>query len=166
MYELRKPTIAAVNGVALAGGCGLVSACDFIIASEEKAQFGYTEVHIGFIPAIVLIFLMKRIGEGRARELVLRGNTISANEAKRIGLVSIVVSEQNLRASTETLAEELATQNSVTAMGLCKEMFSKLHGMNMVDSLDFASNMNAAARMTPDCKQGISAFLDKKKPAW
>jgi len=166
IYELRKPVIAVVNGPALAGGCGLATVCDFIIASEGNAKFGYTEVHIGFIPAVVMIFLIKRVGEGRARELVLRGNIIDAAEAKALGLVSMVVGEKHLNVTADQLADELVSQNSLTSMALCKEMLSKLHGMNFVDSLDFAANMNAAARMTPDCKQGIAAFLKKEKIQW
>lgn len=166
IHELRKPVVALVNGPALAGGCGLVSVCDFVIASEERAEFGYTEVHIGFVPAIVMLFLVKRVGEGRARELVLRGNILKAAEAKAIGLVSVVVPEKDLRSAGESLLEELLTRNSLTSMTLCKEMLSKMHGMNLADALDFAANMNAAARMTPECKQGIAAFLNKQPLKW
>ncbi len=166
MYEVRKPVIAVVHGAALAGGCGLASVCDFVIASAEHATFGYTEVRIGFIPAVVMIFLLKRIGEGRARELVLRGNSINATEASAIGLVNQVVPAADLDTSAHRLADELIARNSLHAMGLCKEMLSKLHGLNLLDSLDFAANMNAAARMTPDCKAGIAAFLNKEKIQW
>lgn len=166
IYELRKPVLGLVNGTALAGGCGLVSVCDFVIASREHARFGYTEVRIGFIPAVVMIFLIKRIGEGKAREMILRGNVVDAAEAKEIGLVSMVVPEADLPNTADALVDELLTKNSLTSMGLCKEMLSKLHGMNLMDSLDFAANMNAAARMTADCKRGISAFLNKEKVEW
>ncbi len=166
IYELRKPVIAVVDGPALAGGCGLASVCDFVIASEENARFGYTEVRIGFIPAIVMIFLTRRVGEGRARALVLQGNVISAVEAKSIGLVTDVVPSKDLDAVAEKFIAELLDQNSLTAMGLSKEMLSKLNGLSIVDALDYAANMNAAARMTDDCKKGIRAFLDKKKPSW
>ncbi len=118
IHELRKPVIAIVNGPALAGGCGLASVCDFVIASEENAKFGYTEVRIGFIPAVVMIFLIKRVGEGKARELVLRGNIITASEARGIGLVSMVVAERDLEATAKELCSELIQQNSGTAMGL------------------------------------------------
>jgi methylglutaconyl-CoA hydratase len=166
IHELRKPVIALVNGPALAGGCGLASCCDFIIASEETAKFGYTEVHIGFIPAIVMIFLIKRVGEGKARELVLRGNILKAREAREMGLINMVVPQNELDAAATALSAELIDENSSVAMGLCKEMFSKLPGMNVPDALDFAANMNAAARMTPDCKQGIASFLKKERPHW
>lgn len=166
IYELRKPVVALVNGPALAGGCGLASVCDFVLASREKATFGYTEVRIGFIPAVVMIFLVKRVGEGKARELILRGNIFNAEEAARIGLVNSVVPESDLEAATETLVSELIEQNSLVAMGISKEMLAKLHGLNLQDSLEFAANMNAAARMTPDCKQGIASFLKKEKIRW
>jgi methylglutaconyl-CoA hydratase len=166
IHELRKPVIAVVGGAALAGGCGLASVCDFVIAAEETATFGYTEVRIGFIPAIVMIFLVKRVGEGRARELVMRGNTLDARQAHAIGLAGQLVPDAQLEAAAHALADEMIEQNSLLAMGLCKEMLSKLHGLNLMDSLDFAANMNAAARMTPDCKQGIGAFLRKEKMQW
>lgn len=166
IYELRKPVIAAVHGPALAGGCGLASVCDIVIATEESASFGYTEVRIGFIPAVVMIFLIKRVGEGKARELVLRGNTISANEAAAIGLVNIVVPAAVFEQTIGKLVSDLLQNNSLLAMGLCKEMLSKLHGLNLMEALDFAANMNAAARMTPDCKEGIAAFLNKEKLQW
>ncbi len=166
IYEIRKPVIAVVNGPALAGGCGLACVCDFVIASDERAKFGYTEVHIGFVPALVMVFLVMRIGEGRARELVLRGNILDAAEARGLGLVSMVVPDKDLLQTARALADELASQNSLMSMGLCKEMLSKLHGMNVVDALDFAANLNAAARMTADCKQGVQAFLQKHKTEW
>ncbi len=165
IYELRKPVIAVVHGAALAGGCGLASVCDFVIASEDSS-FGYTEVRIGFIPAVVMIFLVKRVGEAKARALILRGNIIPANEAKELGLVNTVVPATELDRVVHSVADELISQNSLHAMGLCKEMLSKLHGLNLMDSLDFAANMNAAARMTPDCKAGIAAFLNKEKMTW
>jgi len=164
--ELRKPVVAVVNGPAIAGGCGLASVCDIVVASEKKATFGYTEVRIGFIPAIVMIFLIKRVGEGKARELILRGNILTSAEALRIGLINSVAPENRLDQAAGELIEEMISQNSQTAMGICKEMLSKLHGMNLSDSLGFAANMNAAARMTPDCKQGIKAFLGKQNPQW
>ncbi len=166
IYELRKPVVAVVNGPALAGGCGLAAVCDFVIASRENATFGYPEVRIGFIPAIVMVFLVKRVGEGRARELVLRGRTLSAGEAAEIGLISAAVHEKDLQKTVDALVMELLTQNSGSAMGLCKEMLSKLSGMNLLDALDFAANMNAAARMTPDCKSGIAGFLKKEPVDW
>jgi methylglutaconyl-CoA hydratase len=166
MYEVRKPVIALVNGPALAGGCGLATVCDFVIATEERARFGYPEVRIGFIPAIVMIFLVKRIGEGRARELVLRGDTVNASKAQAMGLATVAVPEAQLEGEHQKLADDLLHKNSLTSMGLCKELLSKLHGMNLSDALEFAANMNAASRMTAECKQGIAAFLKKEQMDW
>jgi methylglutaconyl-CoA hydratase len=97
---------------------------------------------------------------------MLRGNIIDASEAQENGLVSLAVPEAALQSTTDALTNEILSKNSLTSMALCKEMLSKLHGMNLIDSLDFASNMNAAARMAPDCKQGVSAFLKKEKLEW
>jgi methylglutaconyl-CoA hydratase len=166
VYELRKPVIAVVQGPALAGGAGLASVCDFVVASREHARFGYTEVQIGFLPAIVLIFLIKRVGEGKARELVLSGNILSADDAQRIGLATLSVPHADLEETVDHLCEELLSRNSLISMGLCKEMFSKLHGLSFLDALDFATNMNAAARMTQECQQGVEAFLAKKPMVW
>jgi len=166
IHELRKPVVAAVQGPALAGGCGLASVCDFVLAARETARFGYTEVRIGFIPAVVMVFLLKRVGEGRARELVLGGDVLDADAAQQAGLVSAVVPAAELAAAADALTARLAADNSLTAMGLCKEMLAKLPGMSVQDALDFAANMNAAARMTPDFRRGIDAFLRKENIRW
>ncbi len=165
IYSMRKPVIAKVNGAAIAGGSGLATVCDIIVATEN-ASFGYTEVTIGFIPAIVLTFLVRRIGEGRARELALSGRIIDAKEALRIGLVTEVVPSSELDVRVKEIADALCANASSSSMGLIKEMFSKLDGMNLVDVLEYAANMNAAMRMTGDCKKGIAAFLNKEKMQW
>lgn len=166
IYELRKPVIAMVNGPALAGGCGLATVCDFIIASNENAKFGYPEVKIGFIPAIVMVFLVKRIGEGKARELVISGKVISPDEAKTIGLINNVVASDKLLETTLSFTTELIEHNSGVAMGLCKEIFSTFGQMDTKQALDYAANMNAFTRMTEDCKRGIESFLKKEKINW
>jgi len=162
----RKPVIALVHGNALAGGCGLATVCDLVIASKETARFGYTEVRIGFIPAIVLIFLMRRVGESHARELTLRGNIISAEEAQRIGLVNQVVPETELEQAGMSLAHDLVKYCSSSSMGLIKELLARIHGMSTNDALDYAANLNALTRMTDDCKKGIEAFLKKEPIRW
>lgn len=166
IYELRKPVVAMVNGPALAGGCGLATVCDFIIASEQNSKFGYPEVKIGFIPAIVLIYLIKRIGEGKARELVLTGKIITANEALTIGLINNMVNHDDLENYTVNFINELLEINSGTAMGLCKEMFTTFGSMDTKQALEYAANLNAFTRMTPDCKKGINSFLNKGKIKW
>lgn len=166
IYTLRKPVIALVQGPALAGGCGLATVCDIVIAARETATFGYTEVHIGFVPAIVMAFLLRRVGEGRARELTLRGHTISAEEALQIGLVNHVVPAMQLDDEGERLAQEIAVRNSASSMGLIKELLGRIHGLSTPDALEYASNLNALTRMTEECKKGIAAFLNKEPLRW
>ena len=166
IYEMRKPIIAKVNGPAIAGGCGLATVCDFVLASREHAVFGYSEVKIGFIPALVLVFLSRRIGEGRARELVLSGQNIDAAKAKEIGLVTEVVDDGQLSKYTKGFAQEIVASNSSSSMALTKEMFTTIGNMNFVQALDYAANMNAMTRMTEDCKKGIAAFLKKESIQW
>ena len=166
IYTLRKPVIAIVNGNALAGGCGLATVCDFVLAGKETARFGYTEVRIGFIPAIVMVFLVRRIGESAARALTLRGNTIDAAEAYRIGLANELVPSMELEARSVALAGELIQRNSPSSMGLVKELLARIHGMGTKDALEFAANLNALTRMTDDCKRGIDAFLKKEPIEW
>lgn len=162
LYTYPKPTCAVVHGPALAGGCGLVSCCDFVIASEGAA-FGYPEVRIGFIPAIVMVLLTHQLGERAARDLCLSGRTVDVNEAHRLGMVSTVTG--NLDAAADALAKELH-RNAPQAMATVKRMFWRLHGMSTEDGLVWASDMNAMARSTEECKEGIAAFLEKRKPGW
>lgn len=166
IYTQRKPVIALVQGNALAGGCGLATVCDLVIAARETARFGYTESRIGFIPAIVMVFLIRRVGEAKARELALRGNTISADEAQQIGLVNVVTPAVQLEEAGEKLATELITKCSPSSMGLVKELISRINGMAMSDALDYAANLNALTRMTDDCKKGIDSFLKKEPIKW
>jgi len=166
IYTLRKPVIAKVHGNALAGGCGLATVCDIVIASRETARFGYTEVRIGFIPAIVMVFLVRKIGESRAREMTLRGTVLSADEAFQTGLVNHVAPETELDGFAQNLAREMARNCSPSSLGLIKELLARLHGMSTSDALDYASNLNALTRMTDDCKKGIEAFLKKEPIRW
>jgi methylglutaconyl-CoA hydratase len=166
IYTQRKPVIALVQGNALAGGCGLATVCDIVIAAKETAKFGYTEARIGFIPAIVMVFLIRRVGEAKARELTLRGNCIDSVEALNIGLVNMVVPAVRIEDEGVRLANELATNCSASSMGLIKELISRIGGMSMSDALDYAANLNALARMTDDCKKGIESFLKKEPIKW
>lgn len=166
IYTQRKPVIALVQGNALAGGCGLATVCDIVIAAKETARFGYTEVKIGFIPAIVMVFLIRRVGEARARELALRGNILSADEALQIGLANVVVPAVRVEEEGDRIANELITQCSGSSMGLVKELIARIGGMSMNDALEYASNLNALTRMTDDCKKGIATFLKKEPLKW
>lgn len=160
IYTCPKPVIAQVHGPAIAGGCGLATVCDFIVAARSKALFGYSEVKIGFIPAIVMVYLIRKIGETQARRLLLSAENISAEEAYRIGFVTHLVDDEVLAESVASLAETLAS-NSASAMMLTKEMLNNLHGMSLDAGLRYASSMNALARQTDDCREGIARFLQK-----
>jgi methylglutaconyl-CoA hydratase len=164
LYSFPKPTCAVVHGPALAGGCGLATCCDFVIATRD-ATFGYPEVKIGFIPAIVMVLLTHQIGERAARDLCLSGRTIDAEEAHRLGLVSQVVVQADLEGAVNKLARDLR-KNAPQAMATIKRMFWRLHGMSTEDGLVWAGDMNAMARSTDECKEGIAAFLEKRKPNW
>jgi len=155
-----KPVIAMVHGAAIAGGCGLATVCDIVVAGRENAIFGYSEVRIGFIPAIVMVYLLRKVGDTQARRLVLTAANISAEEAGRIGLVSFVVEDDSLEEFTLDLARQMSA-NSSSAMALSKEMLSALHGMSLEAGLRYATSMNALARQTDDCKDGIAKFLSK-----
>jgi methylglutaconyl-CoA hydratase len=165
IYTLKKVVVAQVQGNAIAGGCGLASVCDFVF-SVPDAMFGYTEVKIGFVPAIVMVFLLKKIGEGNAGHLLLSGELISADEACRMGMVSKVVPSEKLEESVLAFANKLLVENSSQAMAATKQMIAKVQSMPLEDALNFASEMNARARSSDDCQKGIRAFLNKQKLAW
>jgi methylglutaconyl-CoA hydratase len=124
--------------------------------------FGYSEVKIGFIPAIVMVYLLRKVGDTQARRLVLTAENISAREAERIGLITFVVPDDQLEQHTMDVARKISG-NSASAMALSKEMLSNLHGMSMDAGLRYAASMNALARQTEDCKAGIARFLSPTK---
>jgi len=165
MHKLKKPIIAQVQGPALAGGCGLATVCDIIVASKN-ASLGYPEARIGFVAALVMVFLVRRIGEGRARDLLLTGKTISANEAKGMGLINAVTEPEELEKEVQTYCSQLASEVSGSSVAITKEILAKIQGMDLQNALEFAARMNAATRMTDDCKHGINAFLNKEQIKW
>ncbi len=165
IYTSPKIIIAQVQGHALAGGCGLATVCDFSFAVPE-AKFGYTEVKIGFIPAIVKVFLIRKIGEGKAKQLLLDGDLISAEEAKSMGLVNWLVGTDELEHRVYDYAQKLIRQNSGQSMALTKEMIGKVQEKSLEDGLEYAASMNAKARGTQDCQKGIAAFLNKESINW
>lgn len=165
IYTLKKVVIASIQGHAIAGGCGLASVCDFSIASEE-AKFGYSEVKIGFIPAIVSVFLLRKIGEGKTKELLMSGKIISANDAVKIGLINQSVKNENLKSIVEKLANELCEQTSSQSLSCTKKLISDLQNMNLEDGLKYAVEENAKARKNKDCKTGVSSFLRKENLNW
>lgn len=165
IYGGPKPVIAQIQGHAIAGGTGLASICDFSISVPE-AKFGYTEVRIGFIPALVSVFLINKIGEGKARELLLSGRLIEAQAANDYGIINKVVGPEELESETLTLAESLRDKCSGNSISETKKLIQSLIGKSMAEGLDLAANMNAKTRESDDCKKGIQAFLDKEKPKW
>jgi methylglutaconyl-CoA hydratase len=164
LYDFPKPTIAAVNGAAVAGGTGLATLCDFTLAVPD-AKFGYTEVRIGFVPAIVSTFLLRQVGEKVARDLLLTGRLFDAQEAQRIGLVSEVVPADALMKRARALAAQLM-ENSPASLQYTKRLLSAAACAELDKRIDAAVRENAAIRSTPDFREGISSFLEKRKPKW
>lgn len=165
IYTSPKVIIAQIQGHALAGGCGLATVCDFSFAAQE-AKFGYTEVKIGFIPAIVKVFLIRKIGEGKAKQLLLDGDLVSAEEARNLGMINWVVEADILDKTVNEYAQKLIRQNSGQSMALTKEMIGRVQEKSLEEGLEYAASMNAKARGSADCKKGIAAFLDKKQLDW
>ena len=160
IYEFPKPTIAAVNGAAMAGGCGLASVCDFIVAHPEKSKFGYSEVKIGFIPAIVSIFLIKKVGEGLARQLLLEGDNISGQRAYELGYVNYLA--ENVMDESISLAKNI-NKNSVESLKLTKQMINNISNLSAKEAVNYCIGLNTISRSTNDFKNGIDKFLNKDK---
>jgi methylglutaconyl-CoA hydratase len=158
--RLRLPVIAAVKGRALAGGCGLATACDLILASKNS-RFGYPEVRIGFVPAIVLSILRRNVSEKKAFELITRGEEISADEAQEIGLINRVFDDETFE---ESLTVYLAGfQNcSKSAVSLTKRLLYQVDGLGFSEAVSIGADVNVIARMTSDCREGISKFLKRQ----
>jgi methylglutaconyl-CoA hydratase len=164
LFELPKPTIAAVHGAAIAGGTGLATICDITLAIPQ-AKFGYTEVRIGFVPALVSAFLSLQIGDKRARDLLMTGRLFDAAEAYRLGLVNEVVASENLAERVHALAATLSA-NSPESLGATKRLLAVQNKAWLDAAITAAMEANAEARKTADFSEGIAAFLEKRKPAW
>ncbi|MCB0488684.1 MAG: enoyl-CoA hydratase-related protein [Cyclobacteriaceae bacterium] len=165
IYTLKKVVIAQIQGHALAGGCGLATVCDFSFVVPQ-AKLGYTEVRIGFVPAIVMVFLLRKIGEQRARQLLLGGELITGNDAVSMGLVNFVAESDKIEGEVRAFAQRLVTGNSSKSLELTKKMIAEVQSMSLDEGLNYAAEMNANARATEDCKRGIAAFLNKEKLSW
>jgi methylglutaconyl-CoA hydratase len=155
-----KPIVAAVRGRAFAGGCGLATACDIVLAAES-AQFGYPEVKIGFIPAMVMAILRRSVGEKRAFELLTTGDSIGAEYALNIGLINRVFPDELFDASVEVFVETLAAK-SPSAITLTKRLLYHIDGMTFDAAIESGAHANALARMTEDATRGIEKFAKKK----
>ncbi|MFP5230084.1 MAG: enoyl-CoA hydratase/isomerase family protein [Acidobacteriota bacterium] len=164
LYTLPKPSIAAVNGPAIAGGMGIATLCDFTLAVPE-AKFGYTEVRIGFIPAVVSAFLRTQIGDKACRDLLLTGRILSAEEAHSLGLVTRIVPEPELVHEARSLAQRLL-RNSPAAMESTKRLLRQFTDRSLPDDIEAAIRASVDARSSPDFAEGVTAFLEKREPRW
>lgn len=160
MRQTGVPIVAAVRGKALAGGCGLATACDIVIASTN-ARFGYPEVKIGFVPAMVMAILRRNVSEKRAFELITRGAEITAEEARQIGLVNQVLTDENFEGEVTTYVRGFEAM-SKSAVALTKKLLYQIDGMAFGDALETGVDVNVIARLTEDCKKGIARFLEKE----
>ena len=165
IYHSKKVVISQVNGPALAGGCGLATVCDFSFASPEST-FGYTEVKIGFVPAIVMVFLIRKVAEKTAREILLTGDVFNAERALQYNLINQIIPAVELEKAVFNFAQKLCRQASSQSMALVKEMLANVQSMDVNKALEYAAQTNASARASDDCKKGIAAFLAKEKLTW
>jgi len=164
LVRCPKPTIAAVHGPALAGGAGLASACDLVICTPE-ATFGYPEVKIGFVAAIVMVLLVRQVGDRKARDLLLTGRVLTGREAVDFGLANRIVPPECLDAEVAKLAKSLVAASPM-AQSRTKELLSETWERELTEAIHRAAEANALAREMPDCVEGVAAFLEKRKPVW
>ena len=164
VWSFSKPLIAAVNGAALAGGCGIATLCDFTLAVPE-AKFGYTEVKIGFLPAIVSVFLTRQIGDKHARDLLLTGRLVHADEAAKLGLISEIVPAERLMHRAKELADTLIAASPVS-LTRAKRLLTSAAAASVDADLERAILENARIRCTADFREGLASFLEKRKPVW
>ncbi|WP_035351255.1 enoyl-CoA hydratase/isomerase family protein [Edaphobacter aggregans] len=164
LYDLPKPTIAVVHGAAIAGGTGLATICDFTLAAPG-VKFGFTEVKIGFVPAVVSAFLALQIGDKRARDLLLTGRLFTSEEAEGLGLVNEVVPPEELSERALALANTLKA-NSPQSIAATKRLMAQQNRVWLDAAIAHALTANSEARMMHDFREGVTAFLEKRKPAW
>lgn len=164
LYTFPKPTVAAVNGHAVAGGAGLACFCDITVMSEQ-AKIGFTEVKIGFVAALTSVLLVRLIGEKHARDLLLSGRLLSAVEAERMGLVNDLRPDEQVLPHALHRAVQMA-RNAPTSLMLTKKMLYTAPSMGLQEGLDYASEVNAVARLSRNLQEGVTAFLEERKPKW
>lgn len=165
IYNHKKIVIAQVEGHAIAGGCGLATVCDFVF-SVPDALYGYTEVKIGFVPAIVMFFLLRKTGEAKARHLLLTGKLFSAEYFRELGLVTEIVEAGKIQEHVTAFATQLVKETSPQSIALTRKMIAEIQTMSAEDALNYAAQQNAHARAQEDCKRGIGAFLNKEEITW
>jgi methylglutaconyl-CoA hydratase len=164
LYSFPKPIVAAVNGAAIAGGSGIATLADFTLAVPE-AKFGYTEVRIGFMPALVSVFLRRQVGEKHARDLLLSGRIFDAAEAYRLGLVTEIVPAETLMARAREIAANLLAA-SPTSIVRAKKFLLRFDDAAVRAELEAASEANAEIRSTHDFREGLTSFLERRAPQW
>jgi methylglutaconyl-CoA hydratase len=165
IYSCSKVTIACVQGHAIAGGCGLATVCDFVFSTPESL-FGYTEVKIGFVPALVSVFLVRRLGESRTKELLLTGELLAAPKALEIGLVNFISDSGQIMEKVIIFATGLCQNTSSNSIQVTKELIIEIQNLDLHSGLELAAVKNAEVRASEDFKKGIQAFLRKEKPSW
>ena len=157
--QVQVPVVAAVTGRALAGGCGLATACDLVLASAS-ARFGYPEVKIGFVPAMVMAILRRNVSEKRAFELITRGAEIGAEQAREFGLVNQVFADQSFEADVRSYVSEFEKM-SASAIGLTKTLLYQMDGLAFPEAIETGADVNVIARLTDNCQQQVAKFLQK-----
>jgi methylglutaconyl-CoA hydratase len=165
IYTLKKVVIAQIEGHAIAGGAGLATVCDFVF-SVPDAKLGFTEVKIGFVPAIISMFIVRKIGETKSKELLLTGELITANKAKAIGLINYISELDQIEEDVISFANNLIKNCSSDSLSLSKQLLADISSKPYEDALNYAASLNAKARTTNDCKKGITAFLNKEQIEW
>ncbi|HAP01161.1 MAG TPA: methylglutaconyl-CoA hydratase [Bacteroidetes bacterium] len=165
IYLHPKIIIAQVEGAAIAGGCGLATVCDFTFATPDS-RFGYTEARIGFVPAIVMFFLIRKIGEAKAKQFLYTGKLTDAQTAFDSGLINKIYSAESIRQSVQEFAEGICRDSSAQSLTMTKLMIANVQSLSLEDAMNYAARMNANARETDDCRKGISAFLNKETIQW
>ena len=164
VYAVPKPTVARVNGPAIGGGIGFVSACD-IAVSSTGARFGLSEVKIGLVPAAISPYVLRRIGESRARQYILTGERFDARRAEEIGLVNIAVEPGELDAKVEEIVSSLLSSGP-EALAKAKELLTRVPGMDFAEVKRYTAEMIAGLRTSAEAQEGMAAFLEKRKPTW
>ena len=163
LRELPKPVVAVVHGRALAGGCGLATACDVVLARFD-AEMGYPEVHLGFVPAMVMAILRRKVPEGRAFDLVARGQRVAAPEAREMGLVTHVFPSGSFDEDVARYLGELASRPA-SALALIKSLLYELGDLGFTEGVERGAHVNVAARMTDACREGVRGFLERSRGA-
>ncbi|TAD96696.1 MAG: enoyl-CoA hydratase/isomerase family protein [Bacteroidetes bacterium] len=165
IYRHSKVVIAKIQGHAIAGGCGLATVCDFVFSVPE-AKFGYTEVKIGFVPAIVMVFLLRKIGEAKAKSLLLSGDLVDAKQMFDYGIVNELVEANQLDTTVNEFAQHLCNTCSAQSLQATKQMIADIQEFSLENALNQAAAMNARARNFSDCQKGMAAFLNKESLKW